>query len=339
MATTVADAFIAAGLVRSGLVQWGQRLPSKHSGVYIVSLSKVLDDTDAALKHPPLARGELERWLSVCPMLTMDGLTPTLEALYARVESFWIADEVVLYIGLATNLSERLSQYYRTPIGAPKPHSGGCFLKLLSSLSKLWIHYADCDNFDVAESAMLKRFCTNVSEESRRALRDSQHPFPFANLEWPRGIRKAHGLNGMRWKVAPTEQKQVTHPMPTRGDNSMSLMAGHRTQRITVKDMENGRVRIPAIGAAETKQLFPDVKAKVDVVLRGKSISCSWNPNMGPDRERSGVLGVSRTILQQLVRANEVLGVTRSSDGRLTINDIEPTASQDAAADPENSPD
>jgi len=269
----------------------------------------------------------------------MDGLTPTLEDLYARIESFWIADEVVVYIGLATNLSKRLSQYYRTPIGAPKPHSGGYFLKLLSSLSNLWIHYAECDNFDVAESAMLKRFCANVSVESRRTLRDSRHPFPFANLEWPRGTRKAHGFSGVRWEVAPTEQKQVIHPIPTRNDNSMSLMSVNRTQRITVKDIENGRVRIPAIGAAETKQLFPDVKAKVDVLLRGKSLSCSWNPNMGPDRERSGVLGVSRTTLQQLVRANEVLGVTRSSDGRLIVDDIEPTESQDEAADPENSHD
>jgi hypothetical protein len=43
---------------------------------------------------------------------------------------------------------------------------------------------------------MLRRFCEHASEDSKRALQDPVHPFPFANLEWR--TRKAHGLLGAR---------------------------------------------------------------------------------------------------------------------------------------------
>jgi hypothetical protein len=45
---------------------------------------------------------------------------------------------------------------------------------------------------------MLEIFCRGVSEQSRIALHDSDHPFPFANLEWPPGVRKRHGIDRAR---------------------------------------------------------------------------------------------------------------------------------------------
>ena len=43
---------------------------------------------------------------------------------------------------------------------------------------------------------MLEAFVAGVSADSGPALRDPDHPFPFANLEWPKGVRKSHGIRG-----------------------------------------------------------------------------------------------------------------------------------------------
>ena len=199
MPTTIAKAFAAAGLVREGIVRWGANPATSKPGVYIVSLTESLDTCDGELTEAPLAAVEFQRWLDVCPKLTLDGTRPTIQPLMDRIRHFWISDEVILYIGLAgTSLSTRLSQYYQTPIAAPRPHSGGYFLKLLSNLNQLWVHYARCSDAERAEDLMLQRFCAHVSKNSRRALQDKVHPFPFANLEWPRGTRKAHALRGAR---------------------------------------------------------------------------------------------------------------------------------------------
>jgi len=168
--------------------------------VYVVSLTKSLDKYDGKLSAAPLAKAKFEGWLKVCPTtLTLDGAPrPAVHALMERIRRFWIPDEIILYIGKATSLSERLTDYYRTPLGACSPHSGGYFLKLLSNLDQLWVHYARCDDPKRAEDRMLCRFCANVSDDSRRSLRDPDHPFPFANLAWPPGVRKDHGLPSVK---------------------------------------------------------------------------------------------------------------------------------------------
>ena len=92
-----------------------------------------LDLLDGALSRAPLSSTAFERWLNVCPDLTVDGARPTIEELMRRVAAFWLRDEVIVYVGLAKSLSKRLRQYYRTPVGACRPHAGGYFLKLLSN--------------------------------------------------------------------------------------------------------------------------------------------------------------------------------------------------------------
>ena len=200
MPTTISEAFATVHLVREGIVsaRWGTKPTTSEPGVYIVSLTESLDTYDGKLMEAPLAVAEFQRWLDVRPELTLDRIRPTVEQLTDRVRRFWIPDEVILYIGLATSLSTRLQAFYRTPIGARSPHSGGYFLKLVSNLNQLWVHYAQCPDPELAEDGMLRRFCEHVSQNSRRSLKDPAHPFPFANLEWPPGTRKAHGLRGAR---------------------------------------------------------------------------------------------------------------------------------------------
>jgi hypothetical protein len=202
MPTTIIEAFAAAGIgperIASASARWGSKPSVSASGAYIVSVTGSLHERKSALTAPQLASARFEEWLEVCPKLTLDGSRPTRRDLMGRIRRFWVPDEVIVYIGLAASLSARLSSYYKTPIGACRPHSGGYFLKLLSNLDQLWVHYAVCADPADAECKMLRRFCENVSDDSKKILYDPSHPFPFGNLEWPRGVRKAHGLRRAR---------------------------------------------------------------------------------------------------------------------------------------------
>jgi hypothetical protein len=201
MPTTANEAFAAVGLGPDRIcqVRWGTNPTIAAPGVYLVSLTAHLDSTTVnSLKEAPLAKAQFDRWLEKCPKLTLDGERPTVPSLMRSIGRFWIPDEVILYIGRATRLSGRLRSFYETPIGARRPHSGGYFLKLLSNLDQLWVHYAECVDPPSVEYEMLSGFCQKVSAESRRALRDPDHPLPFANLEWPPGVRKKHGLRSAR---------------------------------------------------------------------------------------------------------------------------------------------
>src|SRR5207248_1103596 len=140
----------------------------------------------------------IEELLAVRPELTVDGARPTAEQLKKRLSEFWLPDEHVVYIGLAACLSDRVGDYYGTPLGAARPHAGGWFLKTLANRDQLFVHYAECDDRARAETTMLGAFCSDVSALSLAGLRDQAHPFPFANLEWPPGTRKAHGIRGAR---------------------------------------------------------------------------------------------------------------------------------------------
>lgn len=203
MPTTVTELFSAAGLAHDQTVHWGTRVRLDEPGAYVVS--RLEDPSAAAPTCPPeIALQAVRELLDVRPELRLDGLRPTADALAARLASFWMPDEGVVYIGLAgTSVRSRLGAYYRTPLGARRPHSGGWFLKTLADLDSLYVHVARAADPTTAEHEMLRRFCSGVSPTSRDSLADPDHPFPFANLEWPRGTRKRHGITGAREAARP----------------------------------------------------------------------------------------------------------------------------------------
>jgi hypothetical protein len=83
----------------------------------------------------------------------------------------------------------------------------------------------------------------------------------------------------------------------------------YRTQRITAADLAAGRIRIP-IGE---KSPFPSSPQKVTITLRGANLVVPYNPRLGPDRERSGVLSIG-PALRDLVEAEDVLEVSQDGD-------------------------
>lgn len=199
MPSTVAAVMGAAGIEPAGTVAWGERVPVDQPGVYAVSLSANTTSPAGALSECPVNAEAIDELLGARPELTMDGTRPSGEALAERLAEFWLADEVILYLGLAgTSLRKRVGQYYGTPLGARSPHAGGWFLKTLEVLPRLYVHYSPAVDPNAAESAMIEAFCSAVSPSVSNQLRDPDHPFPFANLEWPRGVRKAHGIKGAK---------------------------------------------------------------------------------------------------------------------------------------------
>jgi len=89
-----------------------------------------------------------------------------------------------------------------------------------------------------------------------------------------------------------------------------------RTQRITAVDIRNGRIRVPH----DAKVLFPAVRTDVALSIRGRSLNSRWDPRFGPDQERSGVLGIGRRLLPDLVQTDEVLTITVGGDGRIRLS-------------------
>lgn len=90
-----------------------------------------------------------------------------------------------------------------------------------------------------------------------------------------------------------------------------------KTQRITESDLADGRIRIPSA----SKPLLPTEPRKIQINLKGNLLEVHWNPRTGPDRERSGVLSVSRDSLQQMVGPNEILPIVRTARGTVYVGD------------------
>lgn len=182
----------------------------------MVSLAEARDAM-GGMATCPISIDAVRSWLSVRRReFTLDGkLLPTAEDVARRLSEFWLPDEAILYIGqTGTPLSRRVADFYGTPLGARRPHAGGHWIQTLSNRGSLYVHCAASDNPTKHEADLFELFCQNVSAATRAQLRDPSHPFPFANLESPRGHvssyagRKNHGLGGQREpKTAPTRSQ------------------------------------------------------------------------------------------------------------------------------------
>lgn len=89
-----------------------------------------------------------------------------------------------------------------------------------------------------------------------------------------------------------------------------------QTQRVTANDLSVGQIRLPR----PAKRFFPSEKAKVDVIMRGTRVEASYDPRLGPDRERSAVLRIGADRLREVVQENEVLQVSRGLGGVVLID-------------------
>ena len=105
---------------------------------------------------------------------------------------------------------------------------------------------------------------------------DPGRVMPFASLEFPKGNRKNHGVTGAREPAARGGTRSAHIPMPPTPPvvDEGAVRQGVKTQRVTAKDLEAGRIRVP--GAS--KALFPATRARIRVDLRGVVIDARWDP-------------------------------------------------------------
>ena len=233
--------------------------------------------------------------------------------------TLWPKGEPIHYIGLAgTSLQARVAQFYATPLGAHAPHAGGWPIKMLGDLGDLWIHYAPCSDPNQAEIEMVDAFVAGIPATVALTLFDPLAPLPFANLMFPAGRRKRQGIAGVkvpkstssRSTTRPTQPALAPSPPPTHPTGARTRLAG-QTQRVTAADVAGGRIRVPRSG----KNRFPAERCQLQVWIRDEAVSCRWNPRMGPDAERSGVLSIPRATLARLINSDQHLNISQSPSG------------------------
>ena len=145
-AITVRDLFGVAGLPVFGPVVWGNTVPEKRSGVYVVATVANADESVS----------------SVAPL----DLPP-------MVASRWLPRQPVLYIGQTSrSLKTRINEFYCHKYGARGPHKGGQDLKLLNNCP-LKVYWSPTECAVEAEKKMIDEFVVATNR------------LPFANLKFP----------------------------------------------------------------------------------------------------------------------------------------------------------
>ena len=208
MPPTVLDLLESIPIKLTDSVRWNESVQSNKSGVYIVSLSKDPGKNCGALNSAPIEIKTVEKWSRVCGLELDKDPNSSAKAIAQRLSEFWLPDESILYIGQTSRpLSSRLSEYYKHQLGDSKPHCGGHWLKALSNLSSVFVHYAETRVPEKVEQCLIEAFVNGVSSSTKNILRDKTHPFPFANLELKvsechqkRKIRKRHGIGNQTKK-------------------------------------------------------------------------------------------------------------------------------------------
>jgi hypothetical protein len=119
---------------------------------------------------------------------------------------------------------------------------------------------------------------------------------------------------GDEWEPPRRRGGRGRRPDSENGDGHVDDEA--LTREVSERDIRAGQIRIPQ--GASKGRFFPAVAGEVDVVLRGRELTCRWNPRFasGADRrERSGVLRVGRVTLEELVHSGEQLRISADGDG------------------------
>ena len=196
MPTSPSQLLGQVGCAITGSVSWGTKPASDEQGVYVVSLHGDPDKEDG-LPEAPVSEATVAAWIERVPSLILDGGQPKPIDLMQRLARYWLPDEAIVYIGKATSLRKRLGQYYSTPLGDRRPHAGGHWIKTLTNLTSLTVHYAELDKVadpEAVEKQILLKFSQAVSRQTRAAHPQQDLTIPFANLEIKGVGRRNHGI-------------------------------------------------------------------------------------------------------------------------------------------------
>jgi transcription elongation factor GreA len=159
-------------------------------GVFVV-------EAPAPLPSAPIELTRVGKWIERVDTLRLDGEVPTSKAVAARIGSFWLPSQTVLYIGTSdVSVARRVAAIVKTELGDRRPAAGGHWLKTLRSLDGLKVWWAATVATEEYEDALLAAFAAGVPEADLAALPDRTVVLPWANLRRPTGERKSTGLTG-----------------------------------------------------------------------------------------------------------------------------------------------
>jgi transcription elongation factor GreA len=180
----------SVGLLADGPTVWGRPVPAQAPGVFVIELAE-------PKATAPIELTRVGKWIERVDSLRMDGERPSSRALAARLASFWLPSQTVVYIGATdASIGRRVAAIARTGLGDRRPHSGGHWLKTLRSLDGIRVWWTLTKATEEYEDALLAAFAAGVAPADLAALPDRDVVLPWANLRRPTGERKATGLTG-----------------------------------------------------------------------------------------------------------------------------------------------
>jgi transcription elongation factor GreA len=193
------------GLLADGPVTWGKPVRHGAPGVFLVELP-------APVTSPGLDLALVGKWLERVPELRLDGERPHSKELLARLASFWLPSQPVLFVGsTAGSVAGRVAGIAKTVPGDRKPASSAFWLHFLRSRAELRVWWAATDAPEEYEDALLDAFGGGVPEADRAALPDHGVVLPWAVLRSPSGVRKPTGItNPLLPEVKAPEPPPVT---------------------------------------------------------------------------------------------------------------------------------
>ncbi len=195
---SAAALFRAVGLLADGPVLWGRPLPAVRSGVVVVELP------EPAGVSAPLDPTRVGKWIERVPSLHLDGAIPTTRRLVARLASYWIPGQTVLFVGFAsTDLGRRVAALSKTPLGHRPPLPDAHWLLALRRPEILRIWWAGTDAPEEYADALLDAFAEGVPPAVAAALPEPDLVLPWATLRRPTGEARRHGLADDLLELAP----------------------------------------------------------------------------------------------------------------------------------------
>ena len=159
-------------------------------GVFVIELP-------ASIGAAPIELARVGKWIERVETLRLDGERPTSRALAARLASFWLPAQTILYVGASeASIGRRVTAMANTELGDRRPYSGGHWLRTLRTLDGVRVWWAPTDATEEYEDALLAAFAERVAEADLAALPDRAVVLPWANLRTSTGQRRSTGLSG-----------------------------------------------------------------------------------------------------------------------------------------------
>lgn len=321
------------GLLVDGPVLFGRPVRSSAPGIYLVALG-------APLAQAPIDHAALRAWLERLPDLRMDGRRPTPVELAARLASFWLPDQTVLFIGsTAKSIGGRAAAYAHTALGDRRPHAQGQWLKTLRNLDELRVWWAECDAVEEYEDALFDAFAAGVGAGAREKLPQPPIVLPFANQSRSTGERRVHGLTGTLVPedaapppahvtiVPPEEAERPPEPIRARRAGGYAPV-GTTASRVTTERPRGGRTASRSPSRAATPSARTGIAGRA--VGGGRRPAPPPPPRAEPTYLSAAGLAGLQQELDQLIAVRRPEVILRVKTAR-ELGDLRENADYEAA--------